>query len=243
MLKLIRLELQRTKLTNYLIAASCILLSTIAFSFLFAFMPAIAKSHGDILPPTELAMFSGWTNLITMLSTISMVFFAFLGAIMYAHFVVAEYTGKRAILLFSYPVKRSRILWAKCNLVFWFTASAMLLSNVVAITLFGLSSNLLHIIDEPFTSTLFIYLLTTSLILCLLSSAISLIALRIGFWKKSITLTLVSVLILANPCSNLFAATLGNSTFIMLATMVFLLMISFILFLSLTKSVNHMEVL
>lgn len=243
MLKLIQLELRRINLTNYLIAAGCIFLSTIAFSFLFAFMPAIVKSQGDILPPLELAMFSGWNNLIPILSTISMVFFSLLAAVMYAHFVVSEYTGKRAILLFSYPIKRSRILWAKCNLVFWFTSISMFLSNVVAITLFGLSSNFLHIIDEPFTNTLFIYLITTSLILCLLTGAISLIALRIGFWKKSIAVTIISALILASPCSNLFAATLGNSISIMFATMLFLLMISFILFLSLSKSVNHMEVL
>ncbi|MEG0013482.1 MAG: hypothetical protein RR618_08290 [Cellulosilyticaceae bacterium] len=243
MLKLIQLELRRSKLTNYLIASGCIFLSIIAFSFLFAFMPVLAEMEGEVLPPLELAMFSGWNNLIPILSTLSMVFFAILAGVMYAQFVVTEYTGKRSILLFSYPVKRSHILWAKCNLVFWFTSGIMFICNLVGITLFGMLSNLLHIIDEPFTSTLFVYLVTTSLILCLLSSAIGLIALRIGFWKKSVPVTIVSAVILSSPCSNLFAASLGNSTSVMLATMLLLLLISFLLFLSLVKAVNRMEVL
>ncbi|MBU5675245.1 ABC transporter permease [Alkaliphilus sp. MSJ-5] len=243
MLKLIRLELRRNKLTGYKVASGCIFLGILALCFLFAFMPAIVESQGDILSAKELAMFSGWNNLIAMMSTISMTSFAVLSTVMHARFIVTEYTGKRAILLFSYPIKRSRILWAKCSLVFWFTTGMMFLCNLAAITLFGICSNLFQILSEPFTITTFTYLLTTTLILSLLSGAIGLIALRIGFWKKSVPITIVSAVILASPCSQLFSFFLDSSITVMLATMLLLLTIGFVIFLGLTRMVNRMEVL
>lgn len=63
-------------------------------------------------------------------------------------FIVEEYTGRKNLLLFTYPQKRSQILLAKFTLTFVFTFAALMLSNVAALLLIGLIGNMTGLVRE-----------------------------------------------------------------------------------------------
>jgi len=125
MIKLIKLELEKNKISSYIVASFLILIFGFGVCFLTAYIPQIEQSQqmiqirGGVSLPTDLSMFSQWNNFISLISIVFVAAFGVLSAIMHAKFTVEEYTGKRAILLFSYPIKRSKILFAKCSFVFF----------------------------------------------------------------------------------------------------------------------------
>jgi len=143
MIKLINLELERNKIRSYIVASFLILIFGFGFCFLTAYIPQIEQSQqmiqirGGVSLPTDLSMFSQWNNFISLISILFVAAFGVLSAIMHAKFTVEEYTGKRAILLFSYPIKRSKILFAKCSFVFFFIAIAVSICNIFAISMFA----------------------------------------------------------------------------------------------------------
>jgi len=162
---------------------------------------------------------------------------------MHAKFTVEEYTGKRAILLFSYPIKRSKILFAKCSFVFFFTAIAVSICNIVAISMFAFLSNTFHILPNLFTGEMWPNLLVTTGVSALLAASIGLIAMRIGFWRKSLVATVVTSFLLIIPFGNMMSFIPENSLQIRLIGMVVLLALGLAVFMELLSKVNKMEAL
>lgn len=243
MIKLIRLELLRNKISTYLISSIIIAIVVLGFCFLFGYGPQIEASKGVLSSDTAFEIFMTWKGCMPLIGTISLFSFAVMSAVMNGKFTVEEYAGKKAILLFSYPVKRSQILFAKCSLVFSFTCIAMFTCNIVVVSLFAAISNVVGILPEIFTASEFLYLLKTTAVLSLLAASVGLVAMRIGFIKKSLSWTIVSAFILVGPFGNLFSL-FSDSTFtVMLIGMAILLVIGLIVFLELLSKVNKMEAL
>jgi len=241
MIRLIGLELRRNKISTYLISSIIIAIVVLGFCFLFGYGPQIEASKGVLPSDTAFEIFMTWKGCIPLIGTISLGAFAVMSAIMNAKFTVEEYAGKKANLLFSYPVKRSRILFAKCSLVFSFTCIAMFICNIAVISLFSAISNAVGILPETFTTSEFLYLLKTTAVLSLLAASVGLVAMRIGFIKKSLSWTIVSAIILVGPCGNLFSLFPNRTFTIMLIEMAILLVIGLIVFLELLSKVNKME--
>lgn len=240
---LLLLELKKNRLKSYWITCGGIFLAVLMLGALFLNAPAIMEAQGDILSRDEEELFTRWENLQVLLSSVSMVSFAILSCVMHSRIIVSEYTGKKSILLFSYPRKHSSILWAKCILVFGFTCIMMSVCNIAAISLLALISNSLHLMVHPYTMEAFQMLVSVSIVLCLLSGAVGLVAMRIGFWKKSVQVTIVAGTILVAPCSNLFSVFMNKPLPVMGGLMAVLLVIGAAVFLNLTSQVNRMEVL
>lgn len=239
MLKLIRLEIAKNKLTTYLRAAFSIFIGCLGLSFLFGFTPRIESMDGFV--PKDMELFLQWNGYISIVSIMYAMSFGILSAVMHTKFIVEEYTGKRAALLFSYPQSRSKILFAKCSLVFCFTAASMFVCNVAAILIFSMFSNLFSILPEKFNLSMLPTLLSISGVCSLLAASIGLIAMRVGFWKKSLAATVVTAVILIIPFSNALSFLPEYSGMVHLVGMAALLIIGLFIVTGLMRKVNKME--
>ena len=132
MLRLMKLEFRRNKIKTYIIASAVAGVMMTGFLFLIAYAPRIDHD-------ADLQMFAGYNNLTSLFFMVNMAVFATLSGTMYARFIIEEYKEKRAILLFSYPVKRDRIMLAKLVVVFLFVVIAMMLSSLLAFGVFSVS--------------------------------------------------------------------------------------------------------
>ena len=235
MMKLIKLELRKNNLKPYLLAVLGIFFATL---FMGMFLSII-----HILDPNDenAKMIANIDMLVPMITIISMSSFAILGTVMYSKFVVEEYTGRKNVLLFTYPQKRSRILFAKFFLIFSFTFIFMLISNTLGVSIIILVGNLFGFNSASLNIDSLSNIFLLSALFSLISNLVSMISLRIGFWKKSIIWTIVTSVVLVSPFGNSVVLLRDNLLMVILPVSIILLITCTFLFLSLLKKVNRME--
>ena len=189
----------------------------------------------------DMKIFSGYENLIPLYGVLNMTVFCVLAAVIYSKIIIEEYSGKRPILLFSYPINRKKIMLSKLCIVFVFTVIAMFISNFLIFIIFGVSEKFLHLVSGDFTYSIMIQAIETTLIMSLSAASIGIIAVGIGFIKKSVPTTIVSAVLIASLMCNIVANTTSSkiAMYIFVAVMILIgIMFSAILM----KKVEVMEV-
>ncbi len=206
MLKLVKLELKRTNIRNYLIASLIISVVMLGFTYLFAYAPQLEPNDPDLL------LFSGYNNVMTLIALVNMAVFCTLSAVMHSRFVIDEYIGNRTILLFSYPIKRESIMLAKLTVVFMFTVLAMVASNILVFSIFTITEMVFPLVDDTLTLATVIRISKLTLIFAIIAAQLGIVALGIGFIKKSVPTTIISALLLSSLFTNIMGNALTNDT-------------------------------
>lgn len=223
MKRLMTLELRKNNVKPYLIGAVCITLA------MFGFLYILAGVDDEEMPT--------YADVVMIVSILNMASYCILSAVMFSRFVIEEYTGKRAILLFSYPVNRMKVLLAKVLLVCGFVFSFSLISNLIVFGFFNVTEYFLPLMREGNLHQTMINSILMIIIESFLAIAISLIAMAVGMWKESLPATIVTAVIICSPISNL-----GGSPLLMLIGTSCIFIVAIIAFALTMKKVDEMEV-
>lgn len=191
MTKLLSLELKRNCLRSYNLATVLCGVSLLVFQYFMAAIPYIDPTDADI------ALFSSYDFLFNLNHLLGMMVFSILGAVMGARFIVEEYSGKRAILLFSYPLSRKKLMGVKLWLVFLYPVAVMLLCGLVVDGMFFITESLFPLGSGDITPKTVLWTLLSLLCHSLIAGALAIFALWIGFLKRSVSVTIVSAVIAA----------------------------------------------
>ena len=175
----------------------------LGFQYLMAAIPYMDPTEPDA------ELFSQYPFLMGITCLVCMAIFSILSAVMASRFVVEEYSGKRAILLLSYPISRKKVLCAKLVLVFAYTTGAMLLCGVVVQAVFFLTESLFPICSDHLTIKVVLQSLGFLFCCSVLAGLMGVIALWFGFRKKSVSVTIVASVILAALVCQVIAAALA----------------------------------
>lgn len=233
--KLINFKLKRNSLKTYHIAVVIITVVILSFLYLLAAIPQIDTADTD----TE--MFMSYGFIIGLGNIISMAIFSIMSSVMASKFIVDEYTGKKAILLFSYPVDRKKILDAKIIMVFSYTAISMLVCNGIAITVFLSTESLFPLCQDSIDITLLWDCIFSVLCYSLMSALMSLVATWFGFMKKSIIVTITSACVIVSILCQIIGMTLFIRP-VIIAILAVTLMIAIAVWINLHNQVEKMEV-
>lgn len=231
MIKLINLELQRINLRPYLISSTISGFVLLAFTYFIAYVAQVEQE----------LQFMNYENIFLFTCAMSILIFGVLSATMYEKLIIEEYSGKRLALLFSYPVGRKKAFSAKILIVFLFVVLSMLLCTILPIFIFAATESFTPIVSDTMTSDILIKAVGTIVVSLVAVSAIGLLAMRIGFIKKSVPATLISAFILSGIYGNITIGSVGNFVISLLITGVSLLAILAV-FVTLSHKINHMEV-
>lgn len=187
MLKLIKLEWKKGNIVRHLY---CVVIMTVV---LLIFLIATAGTAGA--DTTSMGLYErSIINAAVELYT-NMAFMVFTG-IMLASFIVGEYESGTICLMFSYPIKRKKILLSKIFAVWIFSFSALILSKLFIYAVLLASRSLIDISAEdiPFSSIMFwLDMLLSSVVMI----SISYIALLIGLKMNSSKSTVVAAMLIA----------------------------------------------
>ncbi len=126
-----------------------------------------------------------------------------------SYFIIEEYAGKRAILLFSYPVPRQKVLSAKMCMVFLYTVIAMCRCGTIIFGIFLGTESLFHICSDTLTLPTILYCSFSLISYSLLAGVWGIVALWIGFGKQSVTVTIVAAVIISIVMCQIMAMTLN----------------------------------
>ena len=182
MLKLIKLEWQKHSLWKYIRNAMITTIVLLGMLILIASDP----STGEITEMTGKSTIQTLTDMF-----MNMAYFAFTGT-MLSSFVVSEYENKLINLMYSYPIKRRKILVAKVISVCVFNFIALWLSKLLAYTVLPLTGfGSVATLQLNSFSVLGDSLLNTAITVCG-----GCIVLSIGMKKKSSKTTMISAFIL-----------------------------------------------
>ena len=191
MLKLIRLEWKKNNIGKYI--RNAVILAIILCTFLFALAYlGIANDPDtgmpDAAPGNE--MFSSSIELFT-----GMAFLVFTG-VMLASFIVTAYKNKTMNLMFSYPIRRQKILVSQMLAVWIFNLIALILTKLLVYgcvlvgSLFMKSAFLLDF--NMASASFYVQLILKSIVMV----SMSFIALFIGLAMKSSKATIISSFLL-----------------------------------------------
>lgn len=235
MKKLLQLELKRSNLRPYISAVVIITICMAGMLYLFAFVPLLDPTDTDV------EMFTSYNSLIKLHSVICMAVFAVLSAVMHAKTTIEEYGGKQSIMLFLYPIKRSKLLDAKLNFVFIYTVIATLLSSIVIYIVFFLTESIFPICPDTLSIHLLINCTVNLICNSFIAGLFGVISLWIGFYKKSVSTTIVASCIIVSLCSQILtgAFTTNIVSIVFLAISIFLAVLAVR---NLHSQVDRMEV-
>lgn len=235
MVRLLQLEWKKHNLRPYHTAVFVIAISMLMFLYLFAYIPRLE------LNDSRLDMFVGYNNLIALFSALNMSAYCILAAVMYNKIIITEYTGKIAILLFTYPVSRKKVMISKVMLVFIYIFTSMVCSNVIIYLIFITTESFVPLVADSFTMTTLARAMLMTLMMSCSAVSIGIIALGIGFIKKSIAATIISSILIASLLSN--AITSLSSLQAVGTVMGFItIVLAFAIMLQLLRKVERMEV-
>lgn len=232
---IIRLELKKNKISTYIIADIIIAITMLGFLVLFAYAPLIEPGDKDM------AIFSGYNNLIPLFDVFNMAVFCVMSSVMYSKFVIEDYSGKRPILLFSYPVSRKKVVLSKLFIVCGFTVISMFINNFIIFLIFGITENFIHLVGKNFTFHIILQIAENTIIMSIIAANIGIIAVGAGFIKKSVPTTIVSAVLLASLMCNIVVNASINKVAIYVLTVI-MVIIGIVCSGFLIKKINIMEV-
>lgn len=202
--RLIKLELRRTSIKPYNTAVLIIAAGLLGFLYLLVLIPKMDPAESDT------NLFAAYDSLTGIINIVAMVIFTVLSAVMYAKVAVEEYSGKRALLLFSYPISRNKIFFTKVGIVFLYTVAVMFVAGLAVYLAFFSMECLFQLCDDALSAEVLLKTLASLLGCSVLAGALGSVSLWFGFRKKSISATIVSAAILAVTVCQIMAAAMGH---------------------------------
>lgn len=189
--RLISLELKRNRFHSYHMAVLIITVVMLGMIYLLVCIPRMDPAD------TDLQMFQSYYGLIGLENLLLITIFIIFSAAISGKLIVEEYSGKRAILLFSYPVARQKILGAKMFMVYGYTVVAMFLTGVVVYGIFFLTEAIFPLCVDQMTIGTVIYGAVSLACYSLIAGVWGIISLWIGFRRQSVTVTMVAAVIIS----------------------------------------------
>lgn len=233
--KLTRLELKRNSLKPYHIAVSIITVVILSFLYLLAAIPRMDATD------TDAEMFMSYDFIVGLDNIVSMAVFSIMSAAMASKFIVEEYAGKRAIMLFSYPVDRKKIIDTKIITVLSYTVISMLLCNGISLTIFFVTESLFPLCQDTIDTGLILNCIASILCYSLSAGLLGIISLWFGFRKKSTIVTIISACIIASVLCQVIAMTLFTR-FVLIIILAVIFLTAMLAWTSLRYQVKNMEV-
>lgn len=193
MLKLIKLEMKKTKMLGYVKGS---LIANIVLIGILLIVIFGSKSEGELA-------FEDYNMAFALITTLVKGTFIVFASVLLAKLVIDEYKNDTITLLFLYPINRKKIIVAKLLIVLVFTFVNIILSNILLDLVFVMTDNIYPFMPDQLTKSVLTHNLISIIMNAFTSSFMALIPLYLGMKKKSVPTTIVSsLLIVAIVCSN-----------------------------------------
>lgn len=184
--KLIKLEIKKFKLWKHW---KGVLLANIGFIAFLCLIYGLEIS-GENVP------FDSFDMVMLILGAIVRATFILYASFLIVNLVIDEYKHKTINIMFTYPIKRKKILAAKLMIVMVFTFFTVFLSTVFIGGLFVITQSAFDILPGAIGRDEIYNNLISTFFYSLATAAISLIPLLIGMPRKSATATIVTAIFL-----------------------------------------------
>ncbi|ENQ3076999.1 ABC transporter permease [Bacillus sp. WLY-B-L8] len=186
MFEIMKLEWQKHHLSSYFKGlAICILGIFVAVGL----MAVGAKGESEQMFP-DYAGFMSLTNILTRIT------FIIFSSVILSRLVIDEYKSKTIQFVFTYPLKRKKLLQAKLAIVFCFCFFSIVFATFIISMLTFFLNPTIGFFETPVSMSEILATVPTTLIHAFMMAGVSLIPLYFGMRKKSTATTITSAVLI-----------------------------------------------
>lgn len=202
MAEMIKLEWEKNNIKKYMRNAA--VMSGAIIVLLFAAIGQQMRTGGKI----DLRNEHVFCVSVELFTNMPYIIFA---SVMMASFIISEYKNKTIFIMFSYPIKRQKILLAQMLSVWTFNAAALIITKLLAYGIFSFVSRFIDVDMREISFSRFSFYFQI-IISSIMMISICFIALLIGIKMKSSKATIVSsVILVCLTQGNIGAYTLADN--------------------------------
>ncbi len=184
LLKLLRLEWKKNCIASYFKGL------IICIVGIFAAVTLMALGSGDE------QVFQDYTDFMSLTNIFIRIVFIIFSSVILSRLVIDEYKNKTVQLLFTYPLKRKKIILAKLSLVFGFCFFSIIIATfMINITVYFLNP-MMNLFETPVEMQEMVATIPSTFINGFMIAGVSLIPLYFGMRKKSTAATITSAVLI-----------------------------------------------
>lgn len=234
---LFKLELKKTNFRTYIKASIGIFIGILAMEILFLFLPKMDS-------PAEMGdeLFTEWNGIFMLISVLHFASFGILAALISVKLIIGEYSGKSAAVILCYPIKRHKILNAKCAAMCIFITISAFFSNAIIMLSGYIVSKIFGLELSGSIKSFVITVPCVGFLTGILSSAMGVISVTIGQKKRSATAAIVSSFIISCVMSQCFSISYVHILPVTTAACVVMTIAAFGVYGILKKDIDNLEV-
>lgn len=192
LLKLIRLEWRKHRFARNFLGAGIAMIGILLFLIMIAFLDQEVEDF----------VFLDYQGSFILIDTFARAVFIIFAGVLISKLIISEYRDKTMNVMFTYPIKRHKIIAAKLILVFVFTFAMIMVTDILMGMLLLVVNQYYGFITDPLESKVLWQMVVKYTISSISAAAMSLIPLFFGMRKHSVTATMVaSVLLVFIVCS------------------------------------------
>lgn len=203
MLHLVKLELKKGGLRGYILGALIAYAAIAGLLMLMYFLPDDGSSGAPA--------FKDKGEIFSVVNTLVSATFIIYSASLLSRLIINEFKDRTMTLLFSYPVSRKQLIFAKLSVVFVWCCIAIVLGNVLLNTLMLVVNAYAGKVVGVLSAFDWLRQFGAVTLQAIGAAGMSLLSLVIGLKRRSVSATIVSsIFIVAIVCSNNFGFSLSS---------------------------------
>ncbi|MFB5676370.1 ABC transporter permease [Paenibacillus terreus] len=228
MLHLIKLELMKGRKGSYLWGAIT------AYAIIAGLMLLVL-----FVDDTLEEVFPNDAEMLTVIDTLTRITFVIYASVLLSRLIIREYKDRTMELLFTYPVSRKKIIFAKLIIVAVWTFINIVISNLLISSLLLLVNRTLGDIPVVMTPEMLYQHYLKSMIQALAAAGMSLLPLAVGIrWKSEAATVVSSIVIISVVSSNNMGFSLSSIIAIPLTLAVFGILMAYLSF----RNIDHTDI-
>ena len=184
LLKLLRLEWKKNCIAGYF---KGLIISIVG---ILAAVVLMALGSGDE------QVFRDYTDFMSLTNILIRIVFIIFSSVILSRLVIDEYKNKTVQLLFTYPLKRKKIILAKLSLVFGFCLFSIIIATfMINIAVYFLNP-MMNLFDTPVEIQEMVATIPSTFVNAFMMAGVSLIPLYFGMRRKSTASTITSAVLI-----------------------------------------------
>jgi len=184
LLKLLRLEWKKNCIAGYF---KGLIISIVG---ILAAVVLMALGSGDE------QVFRDYTDFMSLTNILIRIVFIIFSSVILSRLVIDEYKNKMVQLLFTYPLKRKKIILAKLSLVFGFCFFSIIVATfMINIAVYFLNP-MMNLFDTPVEIQEMVATIPSTFVNAFMMAGVSLIPLYFGMRRKSTASTITSAVLI-----------------------------------------------
>lgn len=200
---------------------------SISLIILIYFIASVAVIEGALV-------LQNYENIFKFISLLSLIIFTIYSTTLFFHFITNDRFYGKQVPSSSSSISNRKLILSKVLAIFGFITISMIICTVIPITIFTITEGFIQITPDKLSLNVIMLAVSNIIILSPIAGMIGFVGMRIGFKRKSISVSIFTAFICVVFIGHIFANAYDN-------LLIRILMLLFVMFIGLVALRNSIK--